>query len=306
MFRDFDEIESRLLDRGVKKRIAFCGSQDSWGLEAIVRGRRTGVLDAVLIGDEKQTAELLERMGEVISDYELVNEFDDGLSANLAVQMVYEGEADIPMKGLIQSTAYLTAVAHPIKGLYPLDGILSEATVFHYPDSDRLVFAADCALNMAPTLDEKVEILNNTIDLARAFGLEQIRVAALSASEKVNPSMPSSVEAQELSEMEWGPGVTVQGPLALDNALSPEAAAHKGIDGDVAGKADVLLVPDLVSGNILHKAMHFFGHMRYASVMCGTTSPVIFNSRTDDPSAKYYSILSAILQDEYLNTQQEQ
>lgn len=298
MFQDFIAVEDYILGKakeGVKKAVALCGAHDDLALSAVVNARRKGVIDAVLIGKENAIRELLVSMGESPSDYEIIDEADEGASAQRAVSLVHEGRADIPMKGLMQSTTYLTAIVHPIKGLLPFDGLLNEATVFYYPDAGRLMFAGDCALNVMPTLENKAKIISNIAQLARVFGCSDIKVAVLSAAETVNPSIVSSVDAEALSKMEWD-DITVDGPFALDNALSEEAAHHKGITSSIAGHADILLMPDLVSGNIFHKAAHFFGHIPFASVMCGTTSPVIFNSRTDDADAKYYSILSAVLQ----------
>ena len=152
-----------------------------------------------------------------------------------------------------------------------------------------------CAINVAPTLEQKKIIAANLIALAKAFGCETVKVAAVSVIEKQNPDIQSSMDAAALTGMDWGENVIVEGPFALDNALDEEAARHKGIQSQVAGHADVLLMPDMHAGNVFHKCIHFFGHMPFASGTIGAKTPVIMNSRTDDEDAKYYSIMAGIL-----------
>jgi phosphate butyryltransferase len=151
-------------------------------------------------------------------------------------------------------------------------------------------------MNITPSLDDKVKIINNAVKLARLFGFERVRVAALSALEIVNPAVYGSVDAKLLSEMDWGNDVVVAGPLALDNALDSESATRKGIYGEVVGNADILLAPEICSGNILFKGSHFFGNLPSAGVVCGSKSPIVFTSRSDTHEQKYFSILTAILQ----------
>lgn len=157
------------------------------------------------------------------------------------------------------------------------------------------MFAADCAVNIAPGLQEKVSIVKNTVELAHFFGIKKPKVAVLSAVEKVNDKIPSTVDADALAKMSWEDCI-VEGPFALDNAIDVESAKHKGVTGDVAGHADILLMPDLCAGNIFHKSLHFYAHTATSGALCGTEMPVIMTSRTDSPATKYYSILTAILQ----------
>lgn len=296
MFKTLQDVEQYLIEQEICKTVVLCGAHDSLALSAVVEGKRKNIVTPILIGNSSQIEVLLKKLGESPAKYEIINECSEDAAANLALRYVYEGKADIPMKGLLQSSAFIAAMSHPIRGLMDYSTLLSEATVFYFPPMDRLLFLADCAINVSPGLEEKEMILKNTIGLAKAFGICHVNVAVLSAVEKETPNIISSVDAARLAERNYGEDVTVSGPFALDNALDLEAARHKGITNPVAGNADILLVPELVSGNFLHKAVHFFGHYEYASVMLGTKSPVVFNSRTDDARAKYYSILAAILQ----------
>ncbi len=296
LFHNFAEVEKYILENNKVKKIALCGSEDKPALEAIVDAKNKGVITAVLIGDAEKTSAILTELGENPADYEIIHEPEETASAKLAIKMVKEGKADIPMKGLMQSSSYLRAVLDKENGILPEGKILSQCTVFEFPEQNRMLFAGDCAMNITPDVKAKVEIIKNCVDLAKAFGVEDVKVAALSALEKVNPKMQSSVEADELAKMDWEGICTVEGPFALDNAVDLEAALHKGVEGKVAGRADILLMSDLNMGNVFHKTIHFFAHARMAGTLCGTKYPVIFTSRTDSPEGKYNAILAAILQ----------
>ena len=294
MFKNFQEVEDYLIKENVKKRVVLCGSHDDLALGALVRAKRKGFVSAVLIGDAVKTKALLEEMGEPADDYEIINEKKEMKAARKGIKMVNDGEADLPMKGLMQTASFLMAIQNPLGGLMDEGGLLNEFTAFYWPEKDRILITGDCAINTAPDLAEKKIITENLIALAHAFGCEEVKVAAVSVLEKPNPEIQSSVDAAALSEMEWDHAV-VEGPFALDNALDEEAAKHKGIESPVAGKADVLLMPDIHAGNVFHKCIHFFGHMPFASGTIGARTPVIMNSRTDDEDAKYYSIMAGIL-----------
>lgn len=295
MFRTFDDIEKYVLENGIVKKIALCGAHDEPALSAVVDAVRKGVASAVLIGDEKGIKAILDDMGETADAYEIINMPEETDSAAQAIKMVKAGEADIPMKGLMQTATYMRAILNKETGILPAGRTLSECTPFEYKDGNRFMFVTDCAVNITPDLEGKVKIINNAVELAEKFGIEDIKVAALSAVEKVNEKIPSSVDAAKLAEMEWD-NCTVEGPFALDNAVSEEAAAHKGIGGKVAGKADILLASDLGMGNVIHKGLNYFAHTRTAGALCGTEHPVILTSRTDTADSKYNSILVAILQ----------
>lgn len=295
MFKNFAEIEEYLVRENVKKRIVLCGAHDNLALAALVRAKRKGFVSATLIGDEEKIHALLGTMGESVDDYEIIHEPREMSVARKAVKMVSEGKADLPMKGLMQTASFLMAIQNPMGGLMEQGGLLNEFTAFYWPEQDRILLAGDCAINVAPDLEQKKIITGNLIALAKAFGCETVKVAAVSVIEKPNPDIQSSVDAAALAAMDWGKDVIVEGPFALDNALDLEAAKHKGINSPVAGQADVLLMPDIHAGNVFHKCIHFFGHMPFASGTIGAKTPVIMNSRTDDEDAKYYSIMAGIL-----------
>lgn len=292
MYRTFDEIEAAL-SAAEPKRLVLAGSQDAPALEAVVRACRAGLVNATLIGDVAQTSDLLEQLGEPVEGYRLIPCEDERECARMAVRMVHDGEADIPMKGLMQTASFMKAILDREQGFVPEGALLSQATVLEWPAENRLMVISDCAVNIAPDRDAKAKITRNAVDLAHQLGIECPKVALLSAVEVVKESIPSTMDAVAIAEMPWDDCV-VGGPFALDNAISPEAAAHKGIVHPAAGHADVLVVPDLCSGNIFTKSLTFFAGLRSAGALCGTTSPVVMTSRTDTPEDKYLSILVAL------------
>ena len=295
MFRTFAEIEAHILSQKLVKRIALCGAHDEPALEAVVKAHTAGVAEGILIGDKPQVEEILKKLGANPGDYNIIHEPDETASAKLAIAMVRSGKADFPMKGLMQTSSYMRAILDKETGILPQGKIISMCTAFEYPDQQRLMVVTDCAVNITPDVAAKVQLIENAVAFTKALGIEMPKVAALSALEKVNPKIISTVEAAELAKMDWKDCI-VEGPFALDNAVSEEAAQHKGIDSKVAGRADILLCSDLCMGNVIHKSIHYFAHLKMAGAICGTRYPVIMSSRTDSPDTKYNSILTAILQ----------
>lgn len=297
LYKSFADIEAAVLaaveECGHKTRIALACAQDPDGLAAVVDARRRGVVEATLIGDVESIRRQLAEAGEDEGAYELASCDDELESAQLAVSLVRKGEADIPMKGLMMTANFMRAILDKEKGLLPAGKLLSQATVLEWPARDKLMVISDCAVNISPNLEQKAKITRNAIDLAHVLGYERPNVGVLSALEVVKEKIPSTVDARAIAEMEW-PDACVGGPFALDNAIVPEAAALKGVTHPAAGKCDVLIVPDLPSGNIFTKSLTFFAELKSAGSLNGTTSPVVMTSRTDTPEDKYYSILVAI------------
>ena len=298
MFCTFKQIEQYILASGVKKRIALAGAHDSYSLEAVVHARRQGVATALLLGDTAAISELLRGMDEPLEAYELIQCDTEDECARRTVALVHEGKADLPMKGLLQTSSYMRAVLDKQMGLLPPGGLLSQSTLVEWPQENRLFQITDCAINIAPGYEQKVKLIENAVVLAHKLGCELPKVAAISAVETVNPKIPSTVEADQLKAACAAGQITgclVGGPLALDNAISLEAARHKGISDPVAGCADILVMPDLCAGNIFTKSLTFFAGMTSAGALLGTTTPVIATSRTDTPQNKYNGILVALL-----------
>ena len=299
MYRSFKEMEEYLLTNGIKKTVALANAQDDVALSALIHAKRTGVVNAVLIGDVARIRELLVKEGEDPADYQIIESDEERKSADMACQLVKDGKADVPMKGLMQTANFMKAILNREMGFFPKGNILSQATVLFFAAENRFMIITDCAVNITPDVEAKEKITANAVKLAHKLGIARPNIAFLSAVEKVNPKIQSTVDAAELAERfnnnyaaEIG---LAAGPLALDNAVSAKAAKHKGIDSPVCGHADILVVPDLCSGNIFTKGLTFFAHMESAGTLNGADISVIMTSRTDTPEDKYYSILTSVI-----------
>ncbi len=225
---------------------------------------------------------------------------DPAEAAREAVAAVRRGEAQFLMKGLLQTATIMRAVLDREQGLRT-GRALSHACVFEVPGWHKLIFLTDVALNVAPNLDRKADIIRNQVIMAQALGVRRPRVACLAAVETVNPDMPATVDARKLQEMgergELGE-CDVQGPLALDLAVSPEAGKTKGVTGPVVGDADILLAPDIEAGNMLYKGLVYFAKARPAGIIMGAKCPVVLLSRADSADAKLMSIALGVLASE--------
>ena len=298
MFHSFKEIEEYILEKNIKKRLALANAQDEDTLSAVVMAAKRGVIEPVLIGVPEKIKELLKSMGENPEAYEIIEERDERKAGMLACQMVKDGEADMPMKGLMQTATFMRCILDKERyGFVPDGALLSQATVMEF--QDRMMIVTDCAVNVTPDYNDKVKLIRNAEKLAGDIHIECPKVAVVSALETVNPKMQSTVDAAMLSKAaDRGQikGCIVDGPFGLDNAISEEAALCKGIKSPVAGKPDILLMPDLCAGNIFTKSIHYFANIVSSGTLCGTTVPVVMTSRTDSPEDKYYSILTAIMQ----------
>ena len=290
------------------KTVAVAAAQDDAVLAAVKEAKEKGIANAILVGDEAKIREIAAEMGMNLDDgYEIINE-PDMIEASLkAVKLAHDGRADMYMKGLIDSKNFLKSVLNKEVGLRT-GGTLSHVCVFEIPGIDRLLFLTDVAFMTYPTLEEKVQIIKNTIPVCNACGVAEPKVAPLAAVEVVNPKMPVTVDAAELTKMcEEGqiPGCIVDGPLSLDLAIDPEAAKHKGAtDRKIQGDADVLLFPDIHAGNLVYKAIVHMVKVKNGCILTGTKVPVVLTSRSDTFETKVYSLaLAAVVAEEMKKNQ---
>lgn len=298
MFHNFQEIEEAILASGIKRTIALAGAHDSYSLEAVIEAKKKDLIHAVLIGKKEIIKELLIEFDENIDDYWIIDCQDDLRCTEIAVELIHQNKADIPMKGLLQTSDFMRPILNKQTGLLDEGNIISQATIVEYEKENRFFLITDCAVNIAPDVLRKKQIIRNAVTLTQRLGIETANVAILSAVEKINPKIISTVDAKELkqaSEAGEFEQCIVSGPFALDNAISKAAAEHKGINDPVAGNADILLVPDLCVGNTLTKSLIFFTEMKLAGTLLGTKAPLIAASRTDTPENKYRSILIGLL-----------
>ncbi len=299
MFKTFDEIQDFIVKSGIKKKVALAAAHDDDALSSAVQAKKAGIITAILIGKTEEIKKLLQEYGEDPADYEIIEEPDETACAKKAMQMVVDGLADIPMKGIMQTSTFLKALFSKAYGFIKEGALVSQATVCEYTSENRLMIMTDCAINIAPTYEEKIKIINNGVRLAKQLGCEVPKVAVLAPVEVVNPAIPSTIEAAMLakaSDRGQIKGCIVDGPFGLDNAVSMEAARHKNIKSDVAGKADILIMPDLAAGNIFTKSLHYFAHLKTAGTAQGLKVPAIFSSRTDTSVDKFNGILISVLQ----------
>ena len=295
MFTNFKELEAYVLSHKNKKRIVLANAHDEPALSAVVNAHRRGVVDGTLLGKKDEILALLREMNEDPAEYEIVDfdgpELD---AAKAAVQLVREGKADIPMKGILQTSSFAKAILNRETGLIPASGrrLVSQCGIFEY--EGRFVMNTDAAININPDVETQIGIVENALPVAKALGNDCPKVAVLSAVENVTEKMASTVTAAEIAKR-GVPGCIISGPLALDGAISMESVKHKAIHDPVAGQADILLVPFIEIGNVLYKACTYIAGKTMASTICGASCPVVITSRADTPDSKYYSILMAVL-----------
>ena len=302
MSKNFSDLLSRV-SACKKKTLSVAVAQDKAVLEAVKAAKERGIADAILVGDEAKINEIAAELGMDMSEYTVINETDTVTASLKAVQLVHDGKADMYMKGLLDTKTFLKSVLDKEVGLRTGKS-LSHVCVFEVPGIDRLLFLTDVAFMPYPTLEDKVTIIDYTVEVAKACGVECPKVAPLAAVEVVNPKMPVTVDAAELTKMnEEGKitGCIVDGPLSLDIALYKEAAEEKGaLDRKIVGDADILLFPDIHAGNLVYKAIVHMVDVKNGNILTGTKAPVILTSRSDTCEVKVNSIALAALAAETL------
>lgn len=292
MSKTFADLIAKVNECGTKK-VAVAVAQDSAVLEAVKAAKERKIADAILVGDEAKIKEIASSMDMDLSGFEIINVEDTTQAALTAVKLVHEGKADMYMKGLIDTKGFLKSVLDKEVGLRT-GKPLSHVCVFDIEGIDHLLFLTDVAFIPYPTLEDKINIIHNTLEITSACGIENPKVAPLAAVEVVNPKMPATVEADELTQMNQRGEITgciVDGPLSLDLAIDAEAAKHKGATGRaIQGDADILLFPDIHAGNLVYKCLVHTAKVVNGNILTGTKAPVILTSRSDDFETKVNSI----------------
>jgi phosphate butyryltransferase len=282
-----------------KRRIAIAAAQDVHVLQAVCKAHTENIIDPVLIGHKIQIYKILKDLGFNPGTFELIDEPDPESACQTAVSLIKKGEADILMKGLVSTPPFLKAILNKDNGIKKQD-LLSHFALLEIPTYHKLIGITDAGMNINPDLDEKASIIRNAIEVYHRLGIKKPKVAVIGPLEVVNPKIESTMHASMLTLMNKRNQITgciIDGPLALDNAISKEAAELKGIDSKVAGDADILLTPDLNSGNILYKSLIFLGGSTSAAIIMGATSPVVLTSRADSEISKFMSIVLAAAMD---------
>jgi phosphate butyryltransferase len=291
-----DDLPALAKERGAP-RVAIAGGASAEALRALAEAKAAGLVRVTLCGPRPETEQIAGESGYDLGGDELLDAGAGLDAAQAAVREVVENRAALLMKGSVPTADLLRAVLDHDRGLRT-GRLLSHVGVFALPGLDRLLLLTDAGVNIAPSLEQKADLVRNAVEVAHALGVVEPKVAALAAVEVVNPDLPATLDAACLAAMgrrgQLG-RAEVDGPLALDNAVFPEAAARKGIPGPVAGAADVLLVPDLEAGNVAYKAMLFFGQAKAAGVVVGARVPIITTSRAESHETKLLSIALGVV-----------
>jgi phosphate butyryltransferase len=273
------------------------GDGDSATIHAVVRGVLNGLIKAVLVGVQSKLEKITRDLDPAFTrSVEIVNVEDETQTARTAVLLVRDGKADLVMKGLIPTDIFMKAILDKEIGLLPKGGLLSHVAVMEMATYPKLLLVTDAAIIPNPTMDEKVQILNYAIEVAHSLGIDNPKAALVSAAEKINFKLQSSIDAaviKAMAERKQIRGAVVDGPLALDVALSEENCRIKGLDSPINGEADILLFPNIETANTFYKSVTILAHGKSASILVGTLSPVVLSSRADDDDTKFYSIVMA-------------
>lgn len=274
-------------------RLAVVAAHDEEVLEAVFEAKKLNTIEPILIGDMKKIKEIGNVKNINMEEVQILDEKDLVKSAEIGVKMVRDGQADFIMKGLVDTGTLMKAVLNKEWGLRT-DSLLSHVMVYEVEAYPKLIYLTDGGMNLYPDLDQKVKIIENGVKVIKAMGNEIVKVACLAAKEKTDPKMPATMDAFELKEKynkgEFPEGVIVDGPMALDLAVSKESAKIKKFESEVAGDADLLLVPSIEMGNGIGKSITYFAGGKSAGIIMGAKVPIVLVSRADTHESKLYSI----------------
>ncbi|NLN14115.1 MAG: phosphate butyryltransferase [Tissierellia bacterium] len=296
MAKDFNSLLKMAKKQGPKILAVAC-AHDEDVLQSSKMAMAEGLIIPILVGDKVTIQQIADRIELNLDGVRIIHEVDKTKASRIATELVSKGEAHILMKGLVDTSIIMKQVLDPEIGLRA-GKLISHVAVFHLPTYHKVFLVTDAAMNIAPDLSQKKDIIENAVELAKAFDIDMPKVAVLAAKEKVSPKMEATVHAQELAKMNQEgliKGCIVDGPFALDNAISKESAKIKGIESPVAGDADILLTPDIEAGNILYKALSFLARAKSAGIILGAKAPIVLTSRADDEDAKLNSIMLSVL-----------
>jgi phosphate butyryltransferase len=292
MLKKLEDLRTIVANEPTKK-LVLAAAQDQQSLIAVLRAWKDGIIEPILIGDKEAVQNISSSNGYDITGLRIIHEPDTDMAVEMAVKMVSSKQADILMKGKVGTSTLLKCVLNKEWGLRT-GRLLSHIALFEVDTYHKLFAVTDVAMNIAPNLQDKIAIINNSISCLHKLGIPLPKVAVLGAVEMVNENMEATLDAALLSKMNQRDqikGCIIDGPLAFDNAISLESAQHKGIRSEVAGDTDLLLMPDIEVGNVLYKSLVFFAKAKVASMILGALAPIVLTSRSDSEQAKYDSIL---------------
>jgi phosphate butyryltransferase len=278
-----------------RRRIAVAAAGDMDVLQALKNAEAEGIIEPILVGIKPRIEKICEEIGYDCSKYEIIHVEDRFEASIIASRLIREGKAEILMKGLVSTGQLLKAVLDREYGLRK-GSILSHVAIFESPYYHKLLGITDAAMNVSPSFEDKIGLINNAVEVFHLLGEPDPKVAVVGAVETINQRMESTMHAATLSMMnkrQQIKGCTIDGPLALDNAVSKKAAQVKNIESDVAGNVDIIVAPDINGANFLYKALNFLGGAQTAAVIMGATVPIVLTSRADSEKCKFLSIALA-------------
>lgn len=278
-----------------KSKIAVAAANDKQVLKAVNTAYIKGIVEPILVGSEEQIREICSDLKIDTLSYNIIHEPDPVAACHTAVSLIKNGKADILMKGLVPSAPFLKAILNKETGIKKRE-VLSHFALLEIPGYHKLLAVTDAGINIHPDAEEKVSIIQNAVEVFHRLGQRNPKIAVIGPVEVVNQKIESTVHASMLTLMNRRGQITgclIDGPLALDNAVNKEAADHKGITSEVAGDADIILTPDLNSGNILYKSLIFLAGSTSAAIVMGAVSPVVLTSRADSEASKLMSVVLA-------------
>ena len=296
MLRDFNELVQIVSGKPDKKRIALACAHDEHSLDAVYEAYKAGMVSPVLVGVETEILALMDKYGfDFEGNAKIYDTSDDIEAAKLSVELIRESKADFLMKGKMQTADLLKQVVNKETGLQT-GKIMSHVALFQLPSYHKLIIVSDGGMLLAPDVNQKVDIINNAVDTLRNIGYEEPKVAVLCGAEKLNPKAPESVDAAELKDRNMRGEIAdciVEGPISYDISISKEIAELKGFDSPVAGDADILVVPNMATGNILGKSWTINADAIMAGIIVGAKVPIVLTSRGASAEEKLYSIVLA-------------
>ena len=291
MIKTINELVNTAKEIETKTLVVACAA-DEHVLEAVEMAREANIVKGILVGNKDEITTILKHINADPSNYHIIDISDKPEACLEAVKLVSSNDSYYLMKGLVDTSVILKAALNKEVGLRTSNRI-SHVSVMEVPTHHKLLYMTDGAMNIAPNVDEKRQIIENSVKIAHAVGNQKPHVGIIGAVEKINPQMEATIHAAELVKMNEEGAIKdciVAGPFAIDNAISKEAAAHKGITNPIAGDIDILVMPRIEAGNVFYKTMMFLANAKSASVIAGAKKPIVLTSRADSKESKFYSI----------------
>jgi len=294
MLKKISDLYSKSKNKTVSKKLVLASAADEHSLDAVFAAKKENIIEPILVGDKKKITKICKEKFYNLEGIELIDIKDNKEAVKISVQLVRNKKADIIMKGNVPTAILLKGVLNDEYGLKS-GNLLSHFALFELKNYHKLIGLTDVAMNIAPNIKEKAGIIKNAVNYMLRIGYKKPKVAVIGAVELINEKMPATTDAAILSKMgdrKQIPNCIIDGPLAFDNAMSKESAKHKGIISEVAGDADLLMMPNIETGNVLYKSFAF-SNAKIAAVILGATAPIVLTSRSDSEETKLNSIVLA-------------